>query len=143
MRVQRFIPRATGLHPQFRLGSHVGPWYLNAQHTTAFPNYRRTSMCLQNFAQPDEPAHQDGEQRRGDRYSWMVWRVQQLGCVHLQSTSGTEAQNHRPVNWNRDAFVNGARVSTKTTRTRRAGSIIITSTAGAALLLGDPVDFPT
>jgi len=75
------------------LGSHVMAVDLNAQHTTAFPNYPTNEHVLTKFRATRRTATKTAKHGGAIGYSWMVWRCSQLGCVTYNSTSGTEAQN--------------------------------------------------
>ena len=57
------------------LGSHVmGPWYLNAAHTQAFPNYPTNQHALYRLSrQPSGGHHQDRQQWRYQSSYFRGW----------------------------------------------------------------------
>jgi hypothetical protein len=90
------------------LGSHVmGPWYLNAAHTTLFPNVPRSSATL--FRIPRAPTVPGAKTLTGlgaiGVFVDGVVMFDSRDAFSVSSASGTEANPGLGI-WNRDAYVN-------------------------------------
>jgi len=126
------------------LGSHVmGPWYLNTNHTIAFPNYPTNEHVLYKIPRnPTNPPTKTAN--NGGAIGYFVDGVAMFNswdAYTYNSTSGTEAQNTNGY-WNRDAYVN-AGASFDQNNAHQAGGQHHYHVNPPALryLLGDHVDF--
>jgi hypothetical protein len=94
--------RSTGL------GSHVmGPWYLDAAHTEAFPNYPVNQQAL--FRIPRNPTAGTNTVNGGGAIGYFVDGVSMFNSWDAFYWNGTEDTSGGAGNgaaWNRDAYVN-------------------------------------
>lgn len=125
------------------LGSHVmGPWYLNAAHTQAFPNYPTNEHVLYKIPRtPTVPATKS--LNGGGPIGYFVDGVAMFNswdAYTWNATSG-EAQNSSGY-WNRDAFVNEG-VSFDPNNAHQAGGQhhYHANPPGLRYLVGDHVNF--
>jgi len=126
------------------LGSHVmGPWYLNAQHTQAFPNYPTNEHMLYKISRyPTNPPTKTAN--NGGPIGYFVDGVAMFNswdAYTYNSTSGTEAQNTTGY-WNRDAYVNeGASFDQNNAHQAGGQHHYHVNPPALRYLLGDHVDF--
>ena len=90
------------------LGSHVmGPWYLNAAHTTAFPGWPTNQHVLYKIPRyPTVPVSKT--QNKGGSIGYFVDGVTMFNSWDAQYWNGTAEVNSTGNSgyWNRDAYVN-------------------------------------
>jgi hypothetical protein len=126
------------------LGSHVmGPWYLNAAHTQAFPNYPTNEHVLYKIPRnPSVPVSKTANS--GGAIGYFVDGVAMFNswdAYTYNSTSQTEAQNTTGY-WNRDAYVNeGASFDPNNAHQAGGQHHYHVNPPALRYLLGDHVDF--
>lgn len=90
------------------LGSHtMGPWYLNAAHTMAFPAYPTNQKVLYKIPRnPTVPASKT--QNRGGAIGYFVDGIAMFNSWDAQYWNGSAEVNSTGTSgyWNRDAYVN-------------------------------------
>ncbi len=126
------------------LGSHVmGPWYLNTNHTVAFPNYPTNEHVLYKISRtPVVPTAKTAN--GGGPIGYFVDGVALFNswdAYTYNSTSGSEAQNTTGY-WNRDAYVNeGASFDPNNAHQAGGQHHYHVNPPGLRYLMGDHVDF--
>ena len=124
------------------LGSHVmGPWYLNAAHTQAFPNYPTNEHVLYKLSRnPVVPAAKTAN--GGGPIGYFVDGVAMFNSWDAYTYSGgTEAQNTTGY-WNRDAYINeGASFDPNNAHQAGGQHHYHANPPGLRYLMGDHVDF--
>ena len=126
------------------LGSHVmGPWYLNAAHTQAFPNYPTNEHVLYKISRtPVVPGTKTAN--GGGPIGYFVDGVAMFNswdAYTYNSASGAEAQNTTGY-WNRDAYVNeGASFDPNNAHQAGGQHHYHVNPPGLRYLLGDHVEF--
>ncbi len=88
------------------LGSHImGPWYLNAAHTTAFPNYPKNQKALYRF--PRTPSVPGSKTLTGlGAIGYFVDGVAMFDLRDGFVWTGSAESGTGTGYWNRDAYVN-------------------------------------
>jgi len=126
------------------LGSHVmGPWYLNAQHTQAFPNYPTNEHVLYEI--PRNPAVPASKTRNsGGAIGYFVDGVAMFNSWDAYYyTNGADTQGGGNGGyWNRDAYVNeGASFDPNNAHQAGGQHHYHANPPALRYLLGDHVDF--
>jgi len=124
------------------LGSHVmGPWYLNTNHTIAFPNYPTNEHVLYKISRnPTNPATKTAN--GGGPIGYFVDGVAMFNSWDAYTyANGSEAQNTTGY-WNRDAYVNeGASFDPNNAHQAGGQHHYHVNPPGLRYLMGDHVDF--
>lgn len=126
------------------LGSHVmGPWYLNAAHTQAFPNYPTNEHVLYKLSRiPVVVTNKTANS--GGPIGYFVDGVAMFNswdAYTYNSTTNGEAQNTTGY-WNRDAYVNeGASFDPNNAHQAGGQHHYHVNPPALRYLLGDHVDF--
>lgn len=126
------------------VGSHImGPWYLNAAHTQAFPNYPTNEHVLYKI--PRQPSVAATKTRNGGgAIGYFVDGVAMFNSWDAYTyTNGAESQSGGSGGyWNRDAYVNEG-VSFDANNAHQAGGQhhYHANPPGLRYQLGDHVDF--
>jgi hypothetical protein len=125
------------------LGSHVmGPWYLNAAHTQAFPNYPTNEHVLYKI--PRVPIVTTNKTANGGGpIGYFVDGVAMFNSwdAYTWTASSGEAQNNTGY-WNRDAYVNeGASFDPNNAHQAGGQHHYHVNPPALRYLLGDHVDF--
>jgi len=133
--------RSTGL------GSFVmGPWYLNAQHSKAFPNWPVNQKTMyRHSAQPGVADDKNFDRRSADRlFCGRPGDVQTVGRLQFTAPFQKRGRAEHTGYWNRDAYVKRRRrASTRTTPSGQRPISLPRQTPARCATACDHIDFNT